>query len=450
MVVALVFLQPVNSLSQSIPPGTGRSGISSKNAKLATKTSPVGPVAAGAAPPAVAPPAGTVTVSSLSPFTATVNVASASQTLKIVNVHSTDSYAVALSSISGASFPDFHVTLCASPTLLPKGQCDVAVVYQPSAVATSSATITFTATDQTNAAVVTFSVPLSGASTAQCPQPNHPYLPLSQTGVTNAMINCYFNTTSNLAFVTEAQYLYNPGQTANTISGNLASLQFPGGVQLTLAGNANTSSCSGASVGSTSSGSTTTTNATSSTCGTMPSGSSTPSLQQDEQTLTQGGPIALKALWPILNLREPFLQVMSVAAPKLGFDVSGLSTQGTATGATDVNGNLSSETYFELDAIPAAAGGESPGAIFADYRVGWEHVSSTFATAAGLTGGNNFTLQQLSGGLVINGFLRISAQRYFGPEQAYVTSSGSTATVNNFKSWQLAIQLVPSNVKTKN
>jgi hypothetical protein len=273
--------------------------------------------------------------------------------------------------------------------------------------------------------------------------------PISRPTTTNDQINCYYNTTSNLAFATEAQYLYNPGGSANTISGSLASLQFPGGVQLTLAGNANTGSCSSTATNTSSGGTQPTTNSTNSTCGSSASGSSTPSLQQDVQTLTQGGNFALKGLWPIVNVRGKGIQVMSVVAPKMGFEISGLTGQNTATGATDVNSNLSSETYFQIDAIPASDNSESPGSVFLDYRGGLEHVSSTFATSAGLKSGDNFGLQQFSAGLVINGFLRISAQRYFGPEQAYVNSSGSPATVNNFKNWQLAVQIVPSNGKTK-
>jgi hypothetical protein len=286
-------------------------------------------------------------------------------------------------------------------------------------------------------------------STSTCAQPEGWLFPISRPTTTTQQINCYYNTTNNLAFATEAQYLYNPGGSANTISGSLASLQFPGGFQLTLAGNANTGSCSSAATNTSSSGAQPVANVTNSTCGSSASGSSTSSLQQDVQTLTQGGNFALKGFWPIVNARGKGMQLMSVVAPKMGFEISGLTGQSTATGATNVNGNLSSETYFQLDAIPASDGGESPGSIFLDYRGGLEHVSSTFATSAGLKSGDSFGLQQFSAGLVINGFLRISAQRYFGPEQAYINSSGGTATVNNFKNWQLAVQIVPSNGKAK-
>lgn len=290
----------------------------------------------------------------------------------------------------------------------------------------------------------------AGATAPPCTPAVHDFLPLVRTGTADAdaIIRCFYNTTNSYAFATDVQYLYNPGGTANTISSTLTSMEFPGGLLLSLTGNASTGSCSHSS--STATGAVHAfATATNSNCGTSQNGGTTPSLQQDVQTVTQGGNFGLKGLWPILNARGKGVQLMSVAEPRMGFEVSGLSAQNTSTGATNVNGNFSSETYFQWDARGSSEGAESPGSIFADYRGGWEHVSSDFVKSAGLKSGPNFGLQQLSVGLVVNGFLRVSAQRYFGPEQAFVNSAGKTATVNNFNNWQLVVQLVPSTGKSK-
>jgi hypothetical protein len=76
-------------------------------------------------------------------------------------------------------------------------------------------------------------------------------------------------------------------------------------------------------------------------------------------------------------------------------------------------------------------------------------VSTEFQKNSGLPK-SCFGPQQLSAGIVINGFLRLSAQRYFGPEQAYVNNSNQTVTVNNFKNWQFGVQITPANVKNTN
>lgn len=446
----LALISTVAAVAQSVPPGTGRFGKSSsapkeQNAGQAVHVAP----AAALAPTATL---GAVMVEApLKPFVAMVNTDSASQQLILENTSKTDTYDIEFTGLTGVDLADFRVSPCASPTLKPGAGCSVAVTYHPYAAEGSTAVLQLTAADAESGESENLSVPLTGTGSANCVEPQAWLVPLSRPRVSNATINCYYNATSNVAFATEAQYLYNPAGTANTISGNLASLQFRGGVQLTLAGNANTNSCSNAGTNTSNGGGTdSTTNSTNSTCGSSTSGASAPSLQQDVQTLTQGGNFALKALWPIVNARGKNMQLMSVLAPKMGFEISGISGQNTATGATNVNGNFSSETYFQLDAIPPKDGGDSPGSIFLDYRAGAEHVTSAFAQSAGLKSGTNFGLQQFSAGLVVSGFLRISAQRYFGPEQAYVSSSGSTVSVNNFKNWQLVIQLVPSNTKTSN
>ena len=187
---------------------------------------------------------GALTICHPSMFTTAANTASDSQRLTISNTSSTDTIDISVTNVSGEEFASFDITPCNTPALLPGTTCDVNVTYKPKSVGNASVTMTLSATDRTTGSTQTLPITLEGVASAVCAQPTQWWLPLSHPGVTNATINCYYNATNNVAFATEAQYLYNPSGSANTISGTLASLQFPGGVQLSLAGNASTGSCS--------------------------------------------------------------------------------------------------------------------------------------------------------------------------------------------------------------
>jgi hypothetical protein len=446
MIACVVLLfSALTSLAQVLPPGAGRYRASQSRS---TNFTPIPPSAL-----ALSSTTGgnDVTASTPNPFSAEAGTSGASQRVTLTN-SSSNTYLIQMVSKTGDGANDFQVTLCDSDVLKPKGNCKVVITYNPSAAGNSIATLQLSATS--GSTVKTISVPLVGTATTGCAAPavSHNWiLPISRPGLTSdADINCFYGTTSNLAFATEAKYLYNPGSNANIIGGNLVSMQFPLGVQLSIVGNANSHSCSSSSPSTTSSGTNQTVTAPStSSCATSSNGSPTTTLEQDVQTITQGGNFAIQGLWPVLNKQWKRAQLASVIYPKMGFEVSGLTAQTTTTGASNINGNISSETYFQLDAIPASAGGDSPGSIFVNYRGGWQGVSSEFQQSAGLPH-SSFGLQMFSAGLAINGFMRISAQRYFGPEQTFVNTSGSTVTVNNFKNWQIAIQLTPSNVKNKN
>ncbi|MGD0097289.1 MAG: hypothetical protein ABSB60_12395 [Terracidiphilus sp.] len=490
LVLSLSF--PVVFFTQSVPPGTGRYGTmkATKPKTTITSNQPAttkAPAAATKAWTATSEAATSSTITlgaagaapatlsaTLETFVAEVNTDSASQKLTIENGSKTDTYVIGAGSNSGDDFTAFSMPLCPNTTLKPGDKCELEVIYHPTSVGNSSATIELSVINQTTKATQSISVPVSGVASSGCVQASHDFLPLSHKDVTDADINCFYNTSSNLAFLTDSKYLYNPGGSANTISGDLASLQFPGGFQLTLVGSANVNSCSntsstgsgtgsggsGGSSGGSSGGdvrsrtrsyadSTTVTSQSNSSCNTSTNGSSTPSLSQDIQALTQGGNFALKTVWPIFNWRPTRFQFMAIASPQVSFNINGLTGQNTITGATNVNWFVPAEGYIQLAAIPPKDGGDSPGSIFVNYRGGWEHVSSQFATNAGLKSGDSFGLQQLSVGLALNGGIRISAQRYYGPEQAYTTGTGSTVSVNNFKDWQLSVQLSPTNVKKK-
>lgn len=399
----------------------------------------------------------------IEPFTLAPQQTSAYQILKI-EWKDKGAYTYTGYELSGANPDDYSVSDC-DPNWIDLGKnCSIIVTYKPAATAqgtssTSSATLQLTVRPAGGGADIPFKMDLSGGGPAKtvCNEPQarvrHTWLPLIGPGANSDTVNCWYNSSNFYALLGQVHYTYNPGGSANTVNSDLASLNFIGGVQLTLSGAASTSSCDSSSTGtntSCNSSSSATTAAGSlrrrdTTATTNSTASTTPSLQQDVQNLIKGGDFGLRVSWPVYQVQGHGFQLYSVILPKAGFTVNGLSTQNTATNATEVNENISSETYVQMDALAPTDGGESPGSIFIDYRGGRQFVDQSFATAAGLSS-SHFWLQQLSLGVVFNGAIRLSAQRYWGPEQAYVDSSGNAAKVNNWNNWQLGVQITPTNV----
>jgi hypothetical protein len=131
----------------------------------------------------------------------------------------------------------------------------------------------------------------------------------------------------------------------------------------------------------------------------------------------------------------------------LGFELSGQNAQNTINTASHVNENFTGEGYFQWDALPDtstdANSTESLGSIYVDGRIGWQKLSAGEGANAGLGSTTSYRLGQLALGIVFNGYATVSAQRYWGPEEAYVNASGATVNVNNFNKWQISVQISP-------
>ena len=386
-------------------------------------------------------------------FENVVGDVSASQTVTITTKDPTG-YTISTTTLSGSSATDFTVGNCVGARLDRNSQqCVLTLGYISAAAKSSSAQLVVTLVPDGQTAATppnaTITIPLSGTTYPLCTgtpgyaiYKSHYFIPLNRKGIDDTTINCYYNTAKNLAFLTSAVYQYNPSGSANTVSGDLTSIQFTGGVQVTLAGTATTSSCTAATTANSSSS-----NSSCSGSASSPSAVA-PSLEQDIQSLTQGGDFAIKLLWPFLNMQGNRIQYSSIVNPRVGFSVNGLSATATAANATDINAYITNENYFQIDGMPAHNGGDSPASLFFDYRWGLEHIGSGFASTAKLPS-NNFLLQQMSAGLVIGGSIRISAERYFGPSQVYIDSTGAQASANNFANWQLRVQFTPSSISAK-
>ena len=255
-------------------------------------------------------------------------------------------------------------------------------------------------------------------------------------GSDGAVTNAYFNAKGPLAFVTKVKYTYNPSTTINAISSDLIAMQFPYvGFQLALGGSGNNNPSSKTS-----------TNPSSAAASTTPTSTS---VQQAIQKLTQGGDFHLKWTLPVIySPSSNAVQIQAFTTSTFGFELGGNNPQNTTSTASHSNENFIGEGYFQWDALPdsssTANSTESLGSIYVDGRIGWQKVSSGEAANAGLDSRNSFHLGQVALGIVFNGFATLSAQRYWGPKQAYLNSTGAAVTVNNFAKWQVSVQFNPA------
>lgn len=331
----------------------------------------------------------------------------------------------------------FSAKPCQDGLIPAKSFCVIRVTYTPKSVGPGVAKLELQFKGLDGSEADTLEVPLSGFGFSTCDGTTKAFAPLTGKGIKTETINCYYNSTSDLSFANQVAYQYNPVGSASNVSSDLASLRFPQGFQLVLAGTAKADSCSS------------TQNQSSSCGGAVQAGSPSgnqPSLQQDIQTLTNGGDFALRTNWPLLNYRGGPFQIRSDVNPRVGFEVNGLGGQASAANATNVLPYISNETYLQVDALSASGDGDSPGAVYFDYTWGLQHVSSDFSKSAGLDK-ENFLLQQIAVGVVFAGKINLSGQHYWGPTQAFVDSSGKPAgTVNNFSTWQFRIQITPKSV----
>jgi hypothetical protein len=67
-------------------------------------------------------------------------------------------------------------------------------------------------------------------------------------------------------------------------------------------------------------------------------------------------------------------------------------------------------------------------------------MNHSYSIQNGFGGRVNSQIAQVSAGILINGVVKIAAYRGFGPSQSYIDSTSMAhTTVNNFKTWSIAI-----------
>ena len=215
-------------------------------------------------------------------------------------------------------------------------------------------------------------------------------------------VQCFWGASGLLAPMTDLQYLYGFGGGANTISADMLSVQMPAptGIQVSL----------GTSV---------------------TGGGSSSSTVQALQSVEAGGNFYLHAQYPIAVWKNNRFTSATLLDPKLGFSFNGFAGQATVSEATEQYISIPIEGYAEYEGLGNAGG------PWVDAKAGFESVPGPFARGIGLTH-HNFGLYQVSFGFKFVGLVRVGAQRFWGPSQAF-----GAGDVNNFNKWHFVIQLSP-------
>ncbi|RXH55137.1 hypothetical protein [Granulicella sibirica] len=228
-------------------------------------------------------------------------------------------------------------------------------------------------------------------------------------------VQCFFGTSKLVSVVGQVQYLYGFAGGANTISADMVSVQMPSpvGTQISFG-----SSVTGGGTASS---------------GTSTSATTQPTLSAALQSVEAGGDFYIHALYPIAQYTTPHLSTYLYGDPKVGFGFNGFAGQATLSQATEQYFSVPIEAYASYDGIG------NTGGVFFDYRGGFESVPGHFAKAAGLSQ-HNFQLHQLTFGFNFVGFLKIGAQKYFGPAAAF---NAVSTTDSSFNKWHFVIQFSP-------
>ena len=246
-----------------------------------------------------------------------------------------------------------------------------------------------------------------------------------------ANINAFYRTSGPYSFFNQINSTYNQGSSAATISTDLATLNFPDGMQVTVATNPQAGS-SGA---------------------TTPSSGTTPTLTangaaQATQNILHGGTFVVSELYPLVaagssNWTSPgdFGLLIDLVA-KEGADVQNFKS-GTNVSVTSppFHGSAQIEGYLQYNSINLTANTQHfAGALFLGGSYGYNYMSHGYATDYGFSSKVNNGIGQVSFGILLNDVAKISVSRGFGPSQTYMDSTTKAATtVNNFKAWSFGI-----------
>jgi hypothetical protein len=251
----------------------------------------------------------------------------------------------------------------------------------------------------------------------------HPYFPLWKAD--DNTVQCFYGTEHAVDSINQVKFLYGfGGGDSKTLSSDLVSIQFPGGLQATL----------GQSV--TMGPSTTTTVTTTINPSTGPPQQSTSILTTDTPSTTiakieQGGDLFVRLTYPLLYKNRTHWGGMVFAVPRVAGNFSGFGSEATITQANEYSFNISVESYGEWRAL------EKGGLMYADIRTGLQYVQPEVAQKLGLGTKNQFLLTQFAAGIEFAQLLRFGFQRFVGPASAF------GVTQSELSKWHLVVSLVP-------
>jgi hypothetical protein len=248
----------------------------------------------------------------------------------------------------------------------------------------------------------------------------------------NSNVNTFFSTDGTYSFFNQIKSIYNGASSSATVSADLASLNFPIGVEMTAGTNIQAGSSGAATVST----------------GTIPTLAAT-SAGQATQNILYGGTIFASVIYPVLatgadNLGSPgALGMLIDVIGKEGVDVQNFKP-GTSTNVNAPPSHTSAqvEGYLQYNSTNLAPGasGEYAGSVFVGGSYGYSRASHGYARDYGFGDNVNSRIGQVSAGIVISGVAKIALSRAFGPSQTYIDSTSMTqTTTNNFKSWSFGI-----------
>jgi hypothetical protein len=241
-------------------------------------------------------------------------------------------------------------------------------------------------------------------------------------------VNCYYSTNTTFSYFTQFQSIYNAASGATTLNAQVGALNFSNGMQLTIATNPQVGAAN----------SNNTTPAATATVA-VPTLSAT-SAAQAAQNVLNGGTIFGFDLIPLFS-RQGDAMVTIDAVLREGVDLQKFNnTSITATNpSTHTFAGL--QGYFQFNSSNNAANSTGPaGSIFFGAMYGYNLMNHTYSLQNGFGGRSNTQIAQISGGVLLNGVVKIAASRGFGPSQKYIDSTSmSQTTINNFQTWSIAI-----------
>ena len=244
-------------------------------------------------------------------------------------------------------------------------------------------------------------------------------------------INAFYQTSGSYSFFNQIKSIYNGASASATVSADLATLNFPSGIQLTV-----------------------TTNAQAGSAGTTtPSSGAVPTLTgsgagQAAQNIIYGGTFVVSEVYPLVasgaskwgTAGGGGLIVDAIA--KEGADIQNFKS-GTNVNVISApfHGSGQIEGYLQSNSINLLPNSQQfVGSVFIGGSYGYAFMSHGYARDYGFGTQVNNGIGQVSLGILLNGVAKITVSRAFGPSQTYIDSTTmAQTTVNNFKAWSFGI-----------
>ena len=244
-------------------------------------------------------------------------------------------------------------------------------------------------------------------------------------------VNAFYQTSGSYSFFNQIKSIYNGASSSATVSADLATLNFPNAMQVTVATNVQA-------------GSSGTTTASTGIVPTLsPSGAG-----QATQNIIYGGTFVVSEVYPLFATGASRwgsaggVGVIIDAIAREGADVQNFKS-GTNVNVTSppFHGSGQIEGYLQSNSINLAPNSQHfAGSVFVGGSYGYNYMSHVYARDYGFGTQVKNGIGQVSLGILINGVANITVSRAFGPSQTYIDSTTMAQTnVNNFKAWSFGV-----------